>query len=287
MPTAWWSTSRSATEVLRSVLGEFNLRNLDDDPAFKGQQHDHRIPGARRSSIASPHALRPASSGRTRAACRALRVTLNESHVAWAAYEGRAAGAGGLSVTLRCSFLVPGDLGTRTGGYGYDRQIIAGLRALRLAGRCAIAGRRLPDARCRWRCALARRVAEALPDGTLVVVDGLAFGALADAGRKRMRARLRWVALVHHPLALETGLGAGTRHALFESERRALATARGVIVTSASTARALAAFGVAARAHRRRRAGHRCGAARGGVGRRAPWRCCAWRPSRRARATRC
>ena len=37
MPTAWWSTSRCATEVLRSVLGELNLRNLDDDPAFDGR----------------------------------------------------------------------------------------------------------------------------------------------------------------------------------------------------------------------------------------------------------
>jgi len=57
--------------------------------------------------------------------------------------------------------------------------------------------------------------------------------------------RLRWVALVHHPLALETGLAAAQRLALQHSEMRALAAARGVIVTSPFTARHLGAdFGV-------------------------------------------
>lgn len=144
----------------------------------------------------------------------------------------------------RCSFLVPGDLNTRTGGYTYDRHIIEGLRALQwqVDVRSPGDGWPMPDASSE---ALARGIVEALPDGELAVVDGLAFGAMPALVEAHAR-RLRWVALVHHPLSMETGLRPETQRALFESERRALATARGVIVTSPSTARALASFDVPA-----------------------------------------
>ena len=142
----------------------------------------------------------------------------------------------------RCSFLVPGDLGTRTGGYGYDRRIIEGLRAAGWRVDVQSLGPGYPDPDP---SALdtARRVVERLADGTLVVVDGLAFGVLPELVEAHAR-RLRWVALVHHPLSLETGLSPDRQQALFESERRALALARGVIVTSPATACALAGFDV-------------------------------------------
>lgn len=141
-------------------------------------------------------------------------------------------------------FVVPGDLGSATGGYGYDRQIIAGLRA---AGRAVDvvaldAGFPWPDAGA---LAHAAQHLAAIPEGASVVVDGLAFGAMPGLAEQHA-ARLCWVALVHHPLAREAGLSPEQRRALFDSERRALATARGVIVTSAATSRALTAYGVAA-----------------------------------------
>jgi glycosyltransferase involved in cell wall biosynthesis len=147
-------------------------------------------------------------------------------------------------LTARCSFLVPGDLNTRTGGYTYDRHIIDGLRALQwqVAVRSPGEGWPTPDASSE---ASARRIVEALPDGELAVVDGLAFGAMPALAEAHAR-RLRWVALVHHPLSMETGIRPEMQRALFESERRALATARGVIVTSPSTGRALAEFEVPA-----------------------------------------
>jgi glycosyltransferase involved in cell wall biosynthesis len=79
---------------------------------------------------------------------------------------------------------------------------------------------------------------EALPDGVAVVVDGLALGALPEEAEKIAR-RAPLVALVHHPLAFETGLSREDAEKLFESERRALAAARAVIVTSPYTSQRL------------------------------------------------
>lgn len=141
-------------------------------------------------------------------------------------------------------FVVPGDPASLTGGYGYDRQIVAGLNAAGWTVDVVAldAGFPWPDAATLDRAA---QQMAAIPDGALVVVDGLAFGASPGLAEQHA-ARLRWVALVHHPLALETGLTPRQGRVLFDSERRALATARGVIVTSAATARELTRYGVAA-----------------------------------------
>jgi len=144
----------------------------------------------------------------------------------------------------RITFLVPGDLASLTGGYGYDRQIIAGLQERGWTVDRVMLGGGFP-----WPDATVLRQAAAqiaaIPDGSTVVADGLAFGALPELAAMHA-SRLRWVALVHHPLALEGGLRDRQRRQLFDSERRALAHASAVIVTSAATARALVGYGVAA-----------------------------------------
>jgi glycosyltransferase involved in cell wall biosynthesis len=139
--------------------------------------------------------------------------------------------------------LVPGTIGTRTGGYGYDREIVAGLerrgwtvRVLEIQGAFPFPA---ADARAAAAAALA-----AVPDGAAVIVDGLALGALPDEAAYEA-ARLRLIALVHHPLADETGLSADARDRLEASERRALASVRRVVVTSPRTATALDRYGVA------------------------------------------
>jgi 6-pyruvoyl-tetrahydropterin synthase len=75
-----------AIEVLRSVLGEFNLRNLDDDPAFAGRntttEFMARVLFDRVAARIAAGELGPHANGLS-----SLRVRLNESHVAWAAYE--------------------------------------------------------------------------------------------------------------------------------------------------------------------------------------------------------
>ncbi|MDQ7955559.1 MAG: glycosyltransferase family 4 protein [Pseudomonadota bacterium] len=141
-----------------------------------------------------------------------------------------------------CVFLVPGDWNSRTGGYLYDRRIVSELRARgwQVEVLSPGDGYPFPDADDLARAA---EVVGALPDGTCVVADGLGFGALPDLAERHAQ-RLCWVALVHHPLALETGLTPAQQRQFVDSERRALACARGVVVTSPSTGRALAADGV-------------------------------------------
>jgi glycosyltransferase involved in cell wall biosynthesis len=138
--------------------------------------------------------------------------------------------------------LAPGDLHTPTGGFGYDRRL---LEAWRAQGR-DVAVLRLdgdwphPDAAVRARAAAAFA---ALPDGACVVADGLAFGVLGAQVAPHAQ-RLRWVALVHHPLHLETGLAPALAEHLRAQERDALRHARQVVVTSAHTARDVAALDV-------------------------------------------
>jgi hypothetical protein len=76
-----------------------------------------------------------------------------------------------------------------------------------------------------------------------VVLDGLALAGFSKLLQTES-ARLRFVALIHHPLALETGLDATARRDLAESERDSLVFVPRVIVTGKWTARALADYGV-------------------------------------------
>jgi glycosyltransferase involved in cell wall biosynthesis len=142
-------------------------------------------------------------------------------------------------VVKAAMFAVPGDLATPTGGYAYDRRIIAELRALGWRTEALSLGEGFPFPSADTRAAACARLA-ALPPQRPIVVDGLAFGALPNAAIA-LCASHRLLALVHHPLALETGLSASERDSLRASERAALACARHVIASSATTARLLAA----------------------------------------------
>jgi glycosyltransferase involved in cell wall biosynthesis len=140
-------------------------------------------------------------------------------------------------------FVVPGSIDTRTGGYGYDREIIAGLErrgwtvtVYEVPGAFPFPSQDARDG--------AASLLASLPDGARVVMDGLALGALPEQAA-REATRLRMIALVHHPLADETGLQAEARAQLESSERRALQAVRRVVVTSPRTALALDRFGVA------------------------------------------
>jgi glycosyltransferase involved in cell wall biosynthesis len=139
---------------------------------------------------------------------------------------------------LRLAFGVPGDLATPTGGYGYDRRIIQELRHLGWQVDVVNVGDSFPFPSIAQRMT-ALATLSAVPRGCPTVLDGLAFGALPEAGALRSRAPL--IALVHQPLALDPGLNITQADIFRETERVALAAAARVVVTSEATARIVVA----------------------------------------------
>jgi len=148
-------------------------------------------------------------------------------------------------VVKRFAFAVPGDLATPTGGYAYDRRMIAELGDLGWQVDLLNLGEGFP-----WPSEATRMAAQtqllATPAGRAIVVDGLALGVLPEAA-SQLAGRNPLLALVHHPLALEAGLSSEQAAALGRSERAALSAVQGVVVTSMATARLVAAdYGVPA-----------------------------------------
>jgi glycosyltransferase involved in cell wall biosynthesis len=130
-------------------------------------------------------------------------------------------------------FAIPGDLDTPTGGYRYDKRVIAELPAfgwrakhLQLSGEFPSPSEQaLSDT---------AKIFSGIDPNALVMIDGLALGAIPLATLKALKARL--VALCHHPLAFETGLTTDRIDYLHRTEREALSRAIATIATSRSTA---------------------------------------------------
>jgi glycosyltransferase involved in cell wall biosynthesis len=142
-------------------------------------------------------------------------------------------------VVKSVAIAVPGGLSSPTGGYAYDRRMIEELQ--RLGWQVDVVGLGegfpFPSEGQKWNAAARLKQ---VPPGGPIIVDGLALGALPEAA-KEICVRNLLLALVHHPLALESGLSPDKAHDLRASERAALAVIRHAIVTSAATARMLAA----------------------------------------------
>jgi glycosyltransferase involved in cell wall biosynthesis len=135
------------------------------------------------------------------------------------------------------TFAVPGELTIPTGGYVYDRRIVQELAKLAWNVDVVNLGAHFPYPALEQRTAAIARLL-AIPQGRPIVIDGLAYGVLADAAEALCRAH-PVIALVHHPLALETGLSEREAARLRGSERAALARAKRVVTTSAATGRLL------------------------------------------------
>src|SRR5262249_6435967 len=141
------------------------------------------------------------------------------------------------------AFIVPGRLGTLTGGSIYDRRMIEGLRRRGWAVDVHEVSESFPRPTADALDAAARTLAS-IADGRTVIVDGLGFGGMPDVVGRHAR-RLKTVALVHLPLGAEIGLDPAEAREMEASERRALRLATAVVVTGATTSAAVANSGVA------------------------------------------
>jgi 6-pyruvoyl-tetrahydropterin synthase len=79
-----------ATETLKAILAELNFRNLDDEPLFAGKNTTTEFL-ARTVFDRLVAAIRRGDFGPGGAAVEHVRVTLHESHIAWASYEAAVA----------------------------------------------------------------------------------------------------------------------------------------------------------------------------------------------------
>jgi 6-pyruvoyl-tetrahydropterin synthase len=79
-----------AGETLREVLGALNYRNLDAEADFRGRNTTTEFL-ARTVFERLAQKIRDGQLGPSARAVQSLRVTLHESHVAWAAFEGELA----------------------------------------------------------------------------------------------------------------------------------------------------------------------------------------------------
>ncbi len=139
---------------------------------------------------------------------------------------------------MKLRLVVPGRIDQATGGYRYAARMLAAWRAAghevsvdELAGR-------YPDADAEARAAAAACLARRRT-GEILLIDGLALPAFD--GLLPVRGA---VALVHHPLGLETGLSPDGAKALLAREARMLETFDGIVATSAATLRDLRAMGL-------------------------------------------
>ncbi len=76
-----------ASEVLEATLAELNFRNLDEVPEFHGRNTTTEFM-ARVIFERMAAAIRAGQLGEGARGLERLKVTLHESHIAWAGYEG-------------------------------------------------------------------------------------------------------------------------------------------------------------------------------------------------------
>ncbi|MGX9962759.1 glycosyltransferase family 4 protein [Roseomonas sp. F4] len=134
------------------------------------------------------------------------------------------------------AFLVPAPFDAISGGYGYDRRLVAGLRALghevtvvELQGTHP-----LPDTAA---LASAQTALQKVPEGARIVIDGLglpAFQPVLEVLEQRGA-----VGLIHHPTALEHGNPGEVRDALRAAEQAIFPRLARLVATSPLTARRL------------------------------------------------
>lgn len=144
----------------------------------------------------------------------------------------------------RAAFAIPGELSTPTGGYIYESRLLEALRAQGRDMRYLKLGGSFPDPTPKDMADAIRQLASLEPDRA-VILDGFISATLDTTALANLHVPS--VAMVHHPLAEETGLDPARRDHLFRLEQANLAHVSHVLVPSPATAALLTgAYGVPA-----------------------------------------
>lgn len=145
-----------------------------------------------------------------------------------------------MSAPRQITFVAAGSLARGIGAAVYDRHVADGLRARGFDLRVVEIGGRLPQADDEARAA-ARCCIDALPQGGIVIVDHTALPAFATAD---LDIPPPWIALVHHPVSIETGIRPEEATELAAIERALLPLASAIVVPSLRTGRDLGELGI-------------------------------------------
>ena len=130
-------------------------------------------------------------------------------------------------------FAIPGDKDRRTGGFIYEARVLDELNALG----CTTTHLQLPDSfptptTTDMKTAIA--ALQAVPVDQVIILDGLVFGAMDPDGLASVKAPV--IAMLHHPLGLETGIDPDLAQHLLKNEAACLRHAAHVVVPSPHTA---------------------------------------------------
>lgn len=135
-------------------------------------------------------------------------------------------------------FAIPGDLSLPTGGYGYDRRLLREWREMGVAARHLPLPGGFPNP-SEADLAETGQAILSQPYDRVLLIDGLAYGAFPESIAAGLAGRV--VALVHHPLGLETGLTPAQAAEFVRRETAALRYAAAVVASSEATKRLLVA----------------------------------------------
>lgn len=134
------------------------------------------------------------------------------------------------------AFAIPGDATQKTGGYIYEYALLQALQRNGWDMTHLELGAGFPNPSTEETAAAIATMAS-LPQDMPLIIDGLVFGSIETAGLRMVKAPV--VAMIHHPLGLETGLTTAQSRFLLQREADNLRLAEAVLVPSPHTARIL------------------------------------------------
>jgi len=129
-------------------------------------------------------------------------------------------------------FAIPGDKDRRTGGFIYEATVLRMLNKLGYPTQHMMLPNSFPDPTAADMATTLNNLRD-VPPMCPIILDGLVFGSIDPAGLATVEAPV--IAMIHHPLGLETGLNAERATMLRQNETAALKHTDHVIVPSPHT----------------------------------------------------